>query len=246
MEPSTFETPRILGFPVGIAPENSEYVDWVRERVAARQGAHVITFNAEMAMLGQRDREFAAILQQADMLVPDGAGVVLALKMRGTPAARCPGIELAADLLAVAAREQWSVFVVGGQPDVLTQTLAYWRDRLPDLDIDGHHGYLDADTEPLVLERIQQQQPQLMLVGMGVPRQEVWIRDRRHLAPQAAWIGVGGSLDVWSGTKNRAPLWWREHYLEWLYRLYQEPWRWRRMMALPRFAWRVLVRGEKS
>lgn len=256
MEPPVFETSKILGFPVSIvrstaaeaeAPVDSScYMERLHEWMTTRRGAHIITFNAEMAMLGQRNSEFARVLRAADMLVPDGAGIVLALKLRGISAQKCAGIELAEALLSAAACEQQSVFVIGGKPDVFDTAIQHWRDRLPALNVAGHHGYLNAETETAVLEQIQQQQPQLILVGMGVPRQEFWIRDRRHLAPHALWIGVGGSLDVWSGTKNRAPLWLRDHYLEWLYRLYQEPWRWRRMLALPHFAWEVLLRGDKS
>jgi N-acetylglucosaminyldiphosphoundecaprenol N-acetyl-beta-D-mannosaminyltransferase len=78
-------------------------------------------------------------------------------------------------------------------------------------------------------------------VGLGVPRQELWIAQHRYLCPQAIWIGVGGSFDIWSGTKNRAPAWLGKNNLEWLYRLYQEPWRWRRMLALPEFALKAFV-----
>ena len=77
-------------------------------------------------------------------------------------------------------------------------------------------------------------------MGLGVPRQEYWIRQHRHLCPHAIWIGVGGSFDIWSGVKTRAPRWLRENHLEWLYRLYQEPWRWRRMLALPQFFLKAL------
>ena len=85
------------------------------------------------------------------------------------------------------------------------------------------------------MEQLKREQPQVIFVGLGVPRQELWIRQNRHLCPNAIWIGVGGSFDIWAGTKDRAPKWLRENNLEWSYRLYQEPYRWRRMLALPRF-----------
>ena len=86
-------------------------------------------------------------------------------------------------------------------------------------------------------------QPKIIFVGLGVPRQEIWIREHRHLCPQATWIGVGGSFDIWAGVKLRAPGWLRDNNLEWLYRLYKEPWRWRRMLVLPQFAFKALVKG---
>jgi N-acetylglucosaminyldiphosphoundecaprenol N-acetyl-beta-D-mannosaminyltransferase len=84
-------------------------------------------------------------------------------------------------------------------------------------------------------------QPRVIFVGLGVPRQELWIAQNRHLCPDSIWIGVGGSFDIWAGTKQRAPAWFCNNHLEWLYRLYQEPWRWRRMMALPQFAVKALL-----
>ena len=89
-------------------------------------------------------------------------------------------------------------------------------------------------------ETLQQQQPQVIFVGLGVPRQELWIQKNRFLCPNSIWVGAGGSFDIWSGNKSRAPIWLRNMNLEWSYRLYQEPWRWRRMLALPKFFWRSL------
>jgi N-acetylglucosaminyldiphosphoundecaprenol N-acetyl-beta-D-mannosaminyltransferase len=115
-----------------------------------------------------------------------------------------------------------------------------WRKKWSNIAIAGmHHGYFDAAIEQQVCEQLQNSQPDLILVGLGVPRQELWIQKYRYLCPNAVWIGVGGSLDVWAGKKNRAPKWMSRNHLEWLYRLYQEPWRWKRMLSLPHFVWCV-------
>lgn len=90
-------------------------------------------------------------------------------------------------------------------------------------------------------QTLKQLQPQVIFVGLGVPRQEFWIAKHRHLCPHAIWVGVGGSFDIWAETKTRAPKWLCDNNLEWVYRLYQEPWRWRRMLALPQFAWCSLL-----
>ncbi len=94
--------------------------------------------------------------------------------------------------------------------------------------------------EAAVTALLQTWQPQVMLVGMGSPRQEQWIARHQALCPTAVWMGIGGSVDIWAGIKQRAPRWLRTIHCEWLYRLYQEPWRWRRMLVLPQFAWLVL------
>jgi N-acetylglucosaminyldiphosphoundecaprenol N-acetyl-beta-D-mannosaminyltransferase len=129
----------------------------------------------------------------------------------------------------------------GSSPGVAQKASKIWQDKLPDLAIAGiEHGYLSPEEEQKFKEMLKDQQPGLILVGLGVPRQELWIAQNRYLCPQATWIGVGGSFDIWAGIKTRAPVWLRENHLEWLYRLYQEPWRWRRMMALPQFALKAI------
>ena len=105
----------------------------------------------------------------------------------------------------------------------------------------SQHGYLSAEEQKQWQETLKQNQPRVIFVGLGVPRQEFWIEQHRFLCPNSIWIGVGGSFDIWSGNKSRAPSWLRNNNLEWSYRLYQEPWRWKRMLALPKFFWRSLL-----
>lgn len=219
------------------------YIAWLRDRIRDGVGTHAITLNAEMIMLGRRDPQFASALQDADLLTPDGAGVVLALQLQRTHILRCPGIELAEQLVSLAEQEGWTVYLLGGAAEVFDSVLTQWHERYPTLVVEGCNGYFDAEAEKEIVNQLSVLQPQLVFVGLGSPRQEYWIRQHRHLLPTATWIGIGGSLDIWAGTKERAPQWMRDRHLEWLYRLYKEPWRWRRMLALPQFAWYVLVNG---
>lgn len=216
------------------------YAAWIEARIGDGQGAQVVTCNPEMIMLAHRDPHFAQVLRAAELVIPDGAGVVWALRRQQLPVQRVPGIELAETLIRLAARRGWRLALVGGQPEVNQAAIQCWQAQLPQLSLYGSHGYFSPEQEPKILQALQNFQPQLVLVGLGSPRQELWIQAQRGLLPEAIWIGVGGSFDIWAGKKERAPRWWRDHHLEWLYRLYQEPWRWRRMLALPRFAWRVL------
>jgi N-acetylglucosaminyldiphosphoundecaprenol N-acetyl-beta-D-mannosaminyltransferase len=103
------------------------------------------------------------------------------------------------------------------------------------------HGYIETSDEWTVAQTLADLQPAVILIGLGVPRQEFWITRYRHSCPHSLWIGVGGSLDIWAGRKCRAPRWLRDNNLEWVYRLYKEPWRWRRMLALPQFAWKAIT-----
>ena len=243
---SSLRTHRILGVPVhtpeDLAPEQTQmgYCHWILDRMTAQQGAQVITCNAEMVMGAQQDPSFLAVLEDAELVLPDGAGVVWALGRRGIRVQRTPGIELAETLLTMAHQQGYRVAFLGGKPEISTAAAERWQQALPELTLWSHHGYFSAAQESQILVQLQTYDPQLVLVGLGSPRQEFWIQAHRAAMPGAVWIGVGGSFDIWAGVKQRAPAGWRAHQLEWLYRLYQEPWRWRRMLALPRFVWQVM------
>ncbi len=227
----------VLGLPVHIT---TRYRDWLQSRLQQRQGTHVVTLNAEMAMQALETPDLAEVINQADLVIPDGAGVVFYFLVRGRKIQRCPGIELAESLVQLAGvlGEDCSTFFFGGKPGIAEIAAKRWQTELPGLAIAGtQDGYLSPEDEPAFKARLEQLQPRLILVGLGVPRQEFWIRENRHLCPDAIWVGVGGSFDIWSGQKERAPVWLQRLHLEWAYRLYQEPWRWRRMLALPHFAW---------
>jgi N-acetylglucosaminyldiphosphoundecaprenol N-acetyl-beta-D-mannosaminyltransferase len=240
--PSQFS---VMGLPIHLL---GDYSDWLMTRLIAHQGCHVVTLNAEMSMQAEQDLVLHDIIRHAELVIPDGAGIVMYMRLYGRKIQRCPGIELAASLLRLTAQynlahpnQPLTVFLFGSAPGVAEQAAAICQQKLPGLTIVGtQNGYLTPDTEAALITTLQIQQPHLVFVGLGVPRQELWISQHRHYCPDAVWMGVGGSFDVWAGTKQRAPDWFNNNNLEWLYRLYQEPWRWRRMLALPKFAWRSL------
>ncbi|MDY7014192.1 MAG: WecB/TagA/CpsF family glycosyltransferase, partial [Cyanobacteriota bacterium] len=214
----------VLGLPIHLC---DDYVGWLRSRLEREIGTHVVTLNSEMAMLAEDCSELGEIVRNADLVIPDGSGVVFYLRLRNQTQNRCPGIELAASLLESIALldESRPVVFYGGVPGVAEKAAAYWRQKSPTLPIIARHGYLTSEEEIQFKNLLTEQQPCLVLVGLGVPRQELWICQNRSLCPGTTWIGVGGSFDIWSGVKLRAPVWLRNNHLEWLYRLYQEPWR---------------------
>jgi len=232
----------VLGIPVHVM---SNYPGWLLECLQHSRGTHVVTLNAEMTMQAERNNALAKVIHDAELVIPDGAGVVLYLQwLFWQKVQRCPGIELAETLLREIGhkQKQTKVFFYGGAPGVATKAADFWKQQVPDLNIVGtHSGYHSQEEEAQLLQTFAELQPQVILVGLGVPRQELWIAQNRHLCPHAIWIGVGGSFDIWSGTKTRAPAWLGNNHLEWLYRLYKEPWRWRRMLALPEFAVKAFV-----
>jgi N-acetylglucosaminyldiphosphoundecaprenol N-acetyl-beta-D-mannosaminyltransferase len=216
-----------------------DYNIWLSNRLQRRVGTHVITLNAEMVMQALENAELAAIIDRGDLIIPDGAGIIFYMSLYGKKCKRCPGIEIAEFILQEAAKlgNSAPVYFYGGKPGVTEHAAAIWQNRAPGIAIAGtQHGYITPDEEAAFLETLANLQPSLILIGLGVPRQEFWIAKHRHICPQAVWIGVGGSFDIWGEVKIRAPKFFRNNNLEWLYRLYQEPWRWRRMLALPHFA----------
>jgi N-acetylglucosaminyldiphosphoundecaprenol N-acetyl-beta-D-mannosaminyltransferase len=225
---------------------SSDYPGWLLERLAEGKGTHVVTLNAEMSMAAEQDSAIATVIRAADLIIPDGAGIVLYLKFKGIKQNRCPGIELAENMVKAMGERGYPIAFYGGRPEIIEQAAQRWCDRLPGIQLLTRHGYLSATEIEEWKQILKNQQPKLILVGLGVPRQEYWIRDNRSLCPQALWIGVGGSFDIWSGIKQRAPQFFLDNHLEWLYRLYQEPWRWRRMLALPQFFWKTIWNKPRS
>jgi len=227
---------RVLGVPVDVCPSVLE----AALALHGRGGGQIVTLNAEMTMAALADPALAAVIEAASLVIPDGSGVVWALGRQGRRVRRSPGIELARQLLEHASRQGWRVALVGASPQVMAALTARLAQDFPSLQLVMQvDGYRPAEAWPELERQLLALQPDLVLVALGVPRQELWIQ-ALPAARSGLWMGVGGSFDVWAGLKKRAPAWMGALHIEWLYRLLKEPYRWRRMLALPRFAWAVL------
>ncbi len=232
---------KILGQPVNLA---TDYLPWLVNRLQQGIGTHVVTMNAEIVIQATQNPKLSEIIHKADLVTPDGSGIIMALRLHGVEQPRCAGIDLGEDLLRLAGKSEYNypVFFYGGKPAIVQQAAQKWQTELPNLNIVGiEHGYINTEEQAKLLERIQAAQPKIILVALGVPQQEIWIHEHFHLCPEAIWIGVGGSFDVWSGVKNRAPQLIRKLDLEWMYRIAKEPSRWRRALALPQFAMLAVI-----
>ncbi len=237
--PPSWRITRVLGVPVAVCAN----VFAAALELKQRGGGQIVTLNAEMTMAARANPGLGAAIAAADLVIPDGAGVVWALARQGYRVRRSPGIELARALLEYGARHGWRVALVGASPEVMAGLRERLGAEIPGLNlVFTLHGYQDPALWPALEAELCGQRPDLVLAALGVPRQETWIQ-RLHQGQPGLWMGVGGSFDVWAGTKQRAPAWMGRLQIEWLYRLIQEPSRWRRMLALPAFAWQVLRRG---
>lgn len=227
---------RVLGIPVDACRD----VQAAAIGLHARGGGRIVTLNAEMTMTALRTPELGQAIEGADLVIPDGAGVVWALSRQRVSVVKTAGIELAWTLLGYAAAHGWRVALVGAAPAVMDSLRQSLPQRLPGLNlVMTVDGFQQAEAWNGIEAELQQLKPDLVLVALGVPRQETW-SERVSAGQQGLWMGVGGSFDVWAGLKRRAPAWMCRLQIEWLYRLIQEPSRWRRMLSLPAFAWAVL------
>ena len=209
--------------------------------IAEGKAAAIATANAEMVMKAQEDDLLAQMLKTADLVVPDGAGVLWAAEQEGKKfKERVAGVDLACSLLEKAAARQTAVYFFGGAEGIAKEAAANMQAKYPGLRVVGtHSGFFTADEETGIIADIRQKGTQILLVALGVPKQEKWIHDHLYELGPCVAMGVGGTFDVLAGKSCRAPKWMQEHRLEWLYRLAKEPTRCKRMLALPKFVMAV-------
>jgi len=232
---------RILGVRVDdvTMPETlALFQAWIAE------GGHhqVVTVNPEFVMKAQQDADFRVTLEGADLAVPDGAGLLWASRLLRQPLReRVAGSDLLPLAAELSAQHGYRIFMLGAAPGVAERTADVLSRQYPDAIFVGTYAGSPAESEDEALvERIRAARPDLLFVAYGAPKQDLWIRRNAARVDVPVCMGVGGAFDFVAGVTRRAPVWMRRVGLEWLHRLIQEPWRWRRMLALPRFAGAVL------
>ena len=201
----------------------------------------IATANAEMIMRATHDDELKNILNTADLVVPDGAGTVWASNYLGVEMPeRVAGFDLVQNLFANAPAKKRRIFFFGSAPGVAEKAKAKAEKDFPGIQIVGvRDGYFKPEDEPAIIEQIKKAQPDLLLVALGVPKQEKWLKAHMEEIDCSLSIGVGGTFDVMAGVMKRAPLWMQKAKLEWLFRGMLQPKRIGRLMALPRFVFAV-------
>ena len=233
----------VLGVPFDAVNMNEAVAKAVGMLQEEKQ--HIIcTPNPEIVMEAQKDAALMSILEEADLVVPDGIGVVWASKyseIRLTE--RVAGYDLTQNLMAELAATEETFYFFGGAPGVASAAARKMTKKYPGLKIVGvHNGYFDEKEEKRIIQDIKAKSPSVLLVGLGAPKQEKWIYDNLRLTGAKIAIGVGGSFDVMAGNVKRAPKIFQKLGLEWFHRLITQPTRWKRMMRLPKFALTVLRR----
>lgn len=236
----------IYGIPFSKMGMN-ETVQYLTKRIEAGEQTHVITANPIMVMAALEKPAYKTMMKKADLIVPDGVGVVWAAKKCGEPVAeRIAGIELLNLLMEQGEKRKWKAYLLGTTQEIIDAAAEKLQLQYPQVKIVGaRNGFFGADEDQEVIAHIKQKEPQLLFVARGAETQEPWIVKHREQLGVPLIMGVGGSFDVISGKLKRAPMLVQKLKLEWLFRLLQEPKRFGRMLALPKFVGKVLRDKEK-
>lgn len=244
---------KILDVPVDMV-SNKQALE-IFEKLMDRSGCDlIVTPNSEIIMNATRDEELKLLIEKAGLIIPDGIGLVHASKIVGHPLKeRVTGIDFLNSILNYLEKTGKSIYLLGSKPateerpSVAELAGENMIIKYPNLKIAGtHDGYFKKDEEADLVREINESGADFLCVALGAPKQEKFIYEHKdEFVNVRVGIGVGGSFDVWAGTAKRAPKFYREHGLEWLYRFIQEPSRYKRMAQLPLFMVKVIAKGKK-
>ena len=226
-----------------------EAVSVLEESITSGEQAFVVTANAEIIMMCQEDAGYKKIVSQdAQLVLPDGAGAVWAGRHLGYKVPeRVAGFDLYCQLLEKAAQKGYKAFFFGGSPGIAEAAKAKSEELYPGVQVVGcRNGYFKEEESQAIIDEINASGADMLFAALGAPKQEKWlVRYREQLKPKIL-MGIGGSFDVFAGKMERAPKWMQDASLEWLFRLYKQPSRFMRMMALPKFVLKVVFNGKKA
>lgn len=233
----------LFGIPLDVVGRR-QLLDVFTEWLSSERPHFIITANALFLLDAQRVPEIKSACESASLIIPDSSGITWAARRKSASSApqRITGIDAAFELCALAEMKNTPIYLLGAAPGVASRAASYLSREFPYLMIAGvRDGFFKESDEETILRDIAHSRAKVVLIAMGMPRQELWIHRNMHRLPPAIYMGVGGTLDVWAGDLKRAPRWMQALGIEWLYRLIQQPWRITRMWQLPRFALKVIL-----
>jgi N-acetylglucosaminyldiphosphoundecaprenol N-acetyl-beta-D-mannosaminyltransferase len=228
----------VEAFGVRISPVSmNEAMDKIDSFIQTRAPHHVVTSDANAILRAQEDSEYADIIRRAALITPDGYGVMWGARLLNLPIyERVTGVDMVTGICERAAQKGYSIYILGSSPGVASTAAQKLAQRYSGLRIAGtQHGYFKPEDEDAIVRQIHDAKPDVLFVAFGIPKQEKFIAKHFHALNVPVSLGVGGSFDVYSEKLKRAPIYIQRAGLEWLYRVWQEPWRWKRMSYVPRF-----------
>ena len=230
------ETVEILGIKISKATKK-ETIDKIAHYIEEKNPVQVVTANAEIVYRAFREQNLKKIVNHSAIVTADGIGVVYASRIKKNPVPeKVAGVELAESLVAASGTNNWKIYFFGGAPGVADKAKKNLLHKYPDAQIIGtRSGYYTPEEEADIVSEIKERKPDILFVALGFPKQEQWITDNMSKLDVPVSIGVGGSLDIFSGNKKRAPKIVQRLGIEFFYRLLQEPKRFARYLVLPKF-----------
>ena len=238
----TSERHLFLSVPVDDLTYN-ETIVWIEQKILTRDPCQICTINPEFVIAAQNNPRFLSVLQEASLCLPDGQGLLWAAQLHGVPLRQRVAGSTLVDLLAKkASSKELSLFFLGAGPGVAKLAADNLRTKYPGLPTIHTMEASPSDADaPSIIQCIRDNNPDILFVAFGAPTQDLWINRHRKDLGAPVCIGVGGAFDFISGRTKRAPLIVQRLGFEWLHRLWTQPWRWKRMMALPLFAWKIIT-----
>lgn len=224
----------VLNCPVELCNQN-EALEHAQNAIDTKTNYHIITINPEMIMNAQNNSAFFDILNNSNLNIPDGVGVKIALKLQGIKQNQIRGVDFARELIKLASQNNYRVAFLGAKEEVIQKARENFLNQYPSLNlVYVRNGYFKEDKE--IIEEIKAANPQILLVGLGSPKQEEIILKLKNELAGCVMVGVGGSFDVFSGIVKESPMIFRKLGLEWLYRTILQPERFKRIFpVLPIF-----------
>lgn len=225
--------------PVSMQEAMARIEGFIHEGRRSGKCHHVVTSDANAILTSKQDEHYAEIIRNAALITPDGFGVIWGARLLNLPIyERVTGVDMVTGICDTAARNGFKVFILGSEPGIAATAAQNLMTRYPGLNIVGtHHGMIirDEELKASVLRQIKEAKPDVLFVAMGIPLQEKFIAQYKEELGIPVLLGVGGSFDVYAGKFNRAPQYVQRMGLEWLYRVWIDPSRWKRMGYVPKF-----------
>ncbi|MFH0702899.1 MAG: WecB/TagA/CpsF family glycosyltransferase [bacterium] len=238
----------ILNYPIDLVNmENA--VDFIEDSIKSIKGGQVITINPEMIIQATRNPKLSRIIEQAELIIPDGTGIILALKKLGIKdISQIPGIEFSEALIQRCVQKNYAIGFLGASKDIIENVIKEFKIKYQSINIVFmHDGYFDEEEELRIIDELKISKPQVLFVALGVPKQELWIAKHKQMLSSIIMIGVGGSFDIWAKKIKRAPEFFRKFGLEWLFRLISQPSRFKRMFpSLPLFFIKIMFDNKST
>ena len=230
---------KLLGYDIDILSEK-EALEKANALIDASSSSHIVTINPEIIEYANRHADFAKIINDAELVLPDGIGIKIGLRLHGINVDRITGIGFAEKLIDMGAKNNIPIALVGAKQVVIENVQVKLKEKYPDLNIVyAHDGYFKENSE--IFDELKKSLPKILFVAMGAPKQEELIYELKSVLPSTLMIGIGGSFDVWAGEVQRAPKVWQNLGLEWLYRTIKQPERFKRIFpTLPIFVYNVI------